>query len=71
MVIKFLRQAGHSYDEIAQQVGYMKSLTQRICNFCKKAVYWRKSREQEGQKKLSYRNQRIVARFAKKLVCQF
>ena len=42
MVIKFLRQAGHSYDKIAQQVGYTKSTTKRICSLCKRAVYWRK-----------------------------
>ena len=51
MVIKFLRQAGHSYDKIAQQVGYTKSTTKRICSLCKRAVYWRKGREQAGQKK--------------------
>ena len=64
-VIKFLRKAGHSYDEIAQQVGYTKSTTQRICNLCK-------SWEQAGQKSfLSQKNQRIVAGFVKKFVCQF
>ena len=30
--------------------------------YVKKAVYWRKSWEQAGKKKFSYRNKRIVAR---------
>ena len=35
-MVKFFCQAGHSYNEIAKQVSYTKSTTQRISTYVKK-----------------------------------